>query len=309
MRIKLTARTRTFTVLGNEVLRDRRLSFTARGILAYLLSLPDGAREDVRTLADNNPGVGRRGVAKAVDELVALGYYVRRTARDQESGQVRTETYVFDTPQPVGAPLPVPAGTGEAAGGNAGRFPKGKKNPGEEPTHPAPPPTRAAQAAVEESGATATVEPEALARGAALLSRLVGAEPKLALSAADSLALAPLAARWTEDGVSELEARSLLTSGLPPVVYSARALLADRLVRKLPVPRARRDAAAPAVGLAECGTCRDPLPRGHHTGICAVCSGTAPIPKRQAPAPSTLTEHVAAVRALVRSRSYAAALS
>ncbi|MFZ3499222.1 hypothetical protein ACODT5_39450 [Streptomyces sp. 5.8] len=112
---------------------------TPRGLLAYLLSLPDGAREDVRTLADKNPGLGRRGVSKTLDELVEIGYYVRRTVRDQDSGQVRTETYVFDTPQATGAaPLPAPAGTGEAEDGKAGTFPKGNKNSEEEPTHPVP---------------------------------------------------------------------------------------------------------------------------------------------------------------------------
>ncbi|MFJ3707340.1 helix-turn-helix domain-containing protein [Streptomyces sp. NPDC090053] len=137
MRIHLSARTRAFTVLGNEVLRDRRLSFTARGILAYLLSLPDGAREDVRTLADRNPGLGRRGVANALDELVELGYYIRRTVKDAGTGQVRTETYLFDAPQTADvpqtadAPLPAPtgtgaAGTGVADGGKAGAFPSGE---------------------------------------------------------------------------------------------------------------------------------------------------------------------------------------
>ncbi|HEX5567661.1 MAG TPA: hypothetical protein VFY14_12180 [Streptomyces sp.] len=104
--------------------------------------------------------------------------------------------------------------------------------------------------------------PETEAHGAALLARLTRMEPKLALSAADTLALAPLASRWLEHEVSEPEARSLLTDGLPPVVHSARALLADRLVRKLPAPRNRRDPAAPAAALAECSECRDPLPRG-----------------------------------------------
>jgi hypothetical protein len=279
--IKLSARTRSFTVLGNEVLRDRRLSFTARGILGFLLSLPDGAREDVRTLADKNPGIGRRGVAKAVDELVALGYYVRRTVRDEDSGQVRTETYVFDTPQAAGEPLPVPAGTGQPVGGRAGRFPKGKKNPEEVPSLPEP-----------------ATPPNVLgAPGAALLSGLTRAEPRLALSAADLLALAPLAAPWLEAGVPEREARALLTDGLPPVIHSARAILADRLTRKLPAPRATVPAFA--VGLAECGTCRDPLPRGRRTGICAACSGIAPAPQRASPAAS-FADHVATVRALVR---------
>ena len=136
MRINLTARTRAFTVLGNEVLRDRRLSFTARGILSYLLSLPDGAREDVRTLADKNPGLGRRGVAKALDELIALGYYARRTLRDEDSGQIRTTTYVFDTPQPPGTPLPAPAGTGGTKAGKPGSPLKGKRTGEKNPPTP-----------------------------------------------------------------------------------------------------------------------------------------------------------------------------
>ncbi|MHC0433813.1 helix-turn-helix domain-containing protein [Streptomyces sp. O3] len=308
MRINRSARTRCFTVLGNEVLRDRRLSFTARGLLAYLLSLPDGAREDVRTLADKNPGLGRRGVAKALDELVECGYYVRHTVRDADSGQVRTETHVFDAPQTDGgAPLPAPAGAGEAEAGKAGAFPKGNKNPEKEPTHPAPRLADAEPSSGRAEG-TAPTEPtpapvsEITGRGAALLSRLGRVEPRLALSAADALALAPLAARWLEAGVSELEARSLLVDGLPPVVHSARALLAARLVRKLPAPRTRRDAAAPAAPLVECAECRDPLPRGQETGICAVCAGAAAPVISAAPAMETVPARVAALRMALRTR-------
>ncbi|MGW1866143.1 helix-turn-helix domain-containing protein [Streptomyces mauvecolor] len=308
MRINRSARTRYFTVLGNEVLRDRRLSFTARGLLAYLLSLPDGAREDVRTLADKNPGLGRRGVSKALDELVEYGYYIRRTVRDDGSGQVRTETYVFDSPQAdCAAPLPTPAGPGEAETGKAGAFPKGNKNPEEEPTHPVPATATAVpQAGRVEGGAPAETTPapvsEATGRGAAMLSRLASIEPRLALSAADTLALAPLAARWLENGVSELEARSLLTAGLPAAVHSARALLMDRLVRKLPAPRTRRDAAAPATPLVECAECRDPLPRGQQTGICSVCAGAAAHVDEAAPVMETVADRVAALRSALHTR-------
>ena len=50
--------------MGNEVLRDSRLSFCARGILAYLLSQPDGKRDDIRTLSGRAPE-GRERVASA----------------------------------------------------------------------------------------------------------------------------------------------------------------------------------------------------------------------------------------------------
>lgn len=328
MRINRSARKRYFTVLGNEVLRDRRLSFTVRGLLAYLLSLPDGTREDVRTLADKNPGLGRRGVSKALDELVEFGYYVRRTVRDGGSGQVRTETYVFDTPHPDGTPpLPAPAGFGEAGTGKAGASPKGNKNPGEVPTRPvapaanAEPPGGRAEEATPESSSESYSESESesdeatsatsatsapvsasTGHGAALLSRLGGVEPKLALSAADTLTLAPLAARWLDAGVSESEARSLLTAGLPPVIHSARALLANRLVRKTPARRTRQDRSAPTTPLAECAKCRDPLPRGRQTGICAPSTGTAAPTDTAAPVMGMVADHVATLRSVLRAR-------
>ncbi|MET9415345.1 helix-turn-helix domain-containing protein [Streptomyces klenkii] len=299
MRIHLSVRKRAFTVLGNEVLRDRRLSFTARGILAFLLSLPDGAREDVRTLADKNPGLGRRGVAKAVEELIALGYYVRRTVRDQESGQVRTETYVFDTPRPPGSPLPAPAGTGGARAGKTGTFPKGKKNPQKVP------PTRPGVGPPARQAGEPTPIGGDVGRAAALLTRIGAAEPKLALGEADVLALAPLAAPWLERGLSELEVRSLLADELPPRVYSPRALLADRLVRKLPAPRPPRDAAAPAAPLAECAECRDPLPRGRDAGVCPLCAEPrrgGPVDEATETTAPSVVERVAALRAVVQAR-------
>ncbi|MEV1006365.1 hypothetical protein [Streptomyces sp. NPDC049881] len=274
MRIHLTARTRHFTVLGNEVLHDKRLSFTARGVLAYLLSLPDGAREDVRTLADNNPGTGRRGIAKAVDELIALGYYVRRTVRCELTGRVRTETHVYDVPQTDPPPTrptpppPPPPGTGDPRDGRPGESPEGVKNRGKEPSLPA---------------------------GSRWLVRLTAAEPRLALGAADAAALAPLVEPWLARGVPEPEARGLLTAGLPPVVHSARALLANRLTRKLPAQRTP----APAP-LRECASCRDPLPRRARQPLCAACDGTAPAHPEPASAHEAVTAHVARLRALLR---------
>lgn len=260
MHIQISPRKRAFTVIGNEVVRDRRLSFTARGILCYLLSLPGGSREDVRTLADKHPGVGRRGVAKAVDELVEYGYYVRRTFRDQRTGHVRTETFVYDSPHtddrpeprrsdpdPGPEPAPVPEadpdpGTGEGRDGETGASPHSRTTV-EEPSLPAP---------VELT--------QGPGRGVSFLLRIARYEPRLALSANEALGLAPLAEKWLAQGVTELEARSLLTDGLPRVVHCARALLADRLHRKLPALRVRRDPAAPAAPPAECGSCHDPLP-------------------------------------------------
>ncbi|WP_194293006.1 hypothetical protein [Streptomyces smaragdinus] len=181
-----------------------------------------------------------------------------------------------------------------------------------EPTHPAPAPVREIRAHAGERAdqPAAAPLPEEHAPAAALLTRLARTEPRLTLGAADTLALAPLAARWLEHGVTELETRSLLTSGLPPRIHSPRALLADRLTRKLPAPRAHSDPYAPAAPLPECTSCGAPLHRGAHARVCARCSTqalSAGSPGRVAghaeDAPSAgvhVVERAAELRAIVR---------
>lgn len=89
MQIHRSAHARSFTVLPNGLLQDRRLSFTARGLLADLLSRPDGWREDGRHMADTSPQ-GRGTVRRALKELADAGYYrVVRVRRPD--GTIRSE--------------------------------------------------------------------------------------------------------------------------------------------------------------------------------------------------------------------------
>ncbi|MEU6667587.1 helix-turn-helix domain-containing protein [Streptomyces sp. NPDC046727] len=308
MRIHRTQHTSGFAVLPNTVLRDRRLSFSARGILAYLLSLPDGAREDVRTLADRNPGLGRRGVSKAVDELIEHGYYVRRTWRDAETGRVRTETFVFDVPQDAASPLPPSSGTGCPGGGETGTLPTGVKNPGEEPSPTPAPASSSVDSAAEGGREEASQQQEEaspeVGRAAAVLGRLGAVEPKLSLGAAEVLKIAPLAAEWLRRGVSELELRNALVSGLPASVIAPARFLTNRLERKMPAPRRAVDPAAPAVAVrAECGECGRPLPLGQSQGICGQCAGVDCVTEGERPSVGMASEAASLIEQIRQRRA------
>lgn len=86
-----------FTILPNQVLRDHRLSWKARGLLAYLLSMPDMWRTNSSHLAKAGPD-GREAVRTALAELEQAGY-LRRERRQGTDGRWTTTTYVFDTAQ------------------------------------------------------------------------------------------------------------------------------------------------------------------------------------------------------------------
>lgn len=92
-----------FTIIPNEALRDERLSFAARGHLAYLLSRP----EDWKTSADDEAerarglrakrGEGREAMRRVYKELKDAGYmHLVRSA--DASGRWKTETHLFDRP-------------------------------------------------------------------------------------------------------------------------------------------------------------------------------------------------------------------
>ena len=88
-----------FTILRNVVLRDERLSFRARGILACVLSRPDDWRTTSETLAKQSGGrEGRDAIRTALKELEKAGYLRRYKINDKVTGQITTVTYIFDEP-------------------------------------------------------------------------------------------------------------------------------------------------------------------------------------------------------------------
>lgn len=88
-----------YTVLSNAVIRDYRLSWKARGILCYLLSLPDNWQTSAEQLVRAGQD-GRHAVLAGLTELEDAGYLVR-IRKQKPNGQWHTTTVVFDNPQTV----------------------------------------------------------------------------------------------------------------------------------------------------------------------------------------------------------------
>jgi hypothetical protein len=94
---KAASRRRHFTIVDNATLQDARLSYRARGVLAYLLSLPDGWVTDHRKLA-SFAVEGERAVLAALKELETHGYLIRRRFQDPTTGRWRTDTELVEVP-------------------------------------------------------------------------------------------------------------------------------------------------------------------------------------------------------------------
>jgi hypothetical protein len=88
---------RDYTVLKNRALRDKRISFRATGILAFLLSLPDGS-EVTGEMLWRVKAEGRDACYKAMKELEDAGYLVRQveTLGDKK---LRTTVTVYEVPK------------------------------------------------------------------------------------------------------------------------------------------------------------------------------------------------------------------
>lgn len=71
-----------FTQIPNQWLRDNRIGFRAKGVLAYLLSHKSGWRTSLSHLAEVGND-GRDSIRSAVLELEKFGYIIRRRLRDK----------------------------------------------------------------------------------------------------------------------------------------------------------------------------------------------------------------------------------
>ncbi len=88
---------RHYTVLRDDLLRDKNLSFRALGVLVEILSRPDNWQTRAETLAAGRKE-GRDAVRTALAELRAAGYLVQQKVRGPD-GRIATISFIYDTPQ------------------------------------------------------------------------------------------------------------------------------------------------------------------------------------------------------------------
>jgi hypothetical protein len=85
-----------FTTISNVPLNDSRLSWEARGVLAWLLSKPNTWTVNREAIARHGR-TGRDKVTRVLTELTVNGYLVRTRHRSDE-GQFRWESIVYEVP-------------------------------------------------------------------------------------------------------------------------------------------------------------------------------------------------------------------
>lgn len=87
-----------YTVIRDKTIRDSRLSYKARGLLSYLLSLPDDTLVNREILAAASDRDGPDAVRTGLRELVLTGYIEHRQVQGDD-GRWRTETVVRERPR------------------------------------------------------------------------------------------------------------------------------------------------------------------------------------------------------------------
>lgn len=90
-------KTANFTVMSNIHLKDKRLSFKAKGLLSVILSLPPEWDYTVTGLA-YIAADGVESVKSAVRELENCGYISRRQLRDERGRMAQNEYRVYENP-------------------------------------------------------------------------------------------------------------------------------------------------------------------------------------------------------------------
>lgn len=131
--IKVSHR-KNYTCIDNGALRDRRLSYKARGIHHALLSFPDNWEVNVEHLAKESDHDGRDAVKAGLRELEEHGYLVRSRSHDAKGRFAGFSYTIYELPQtekPSTGNPPVDAMNGKTIDGLAidGKTVDGKSVP------------------------------------------------------------------------------------------------------------------------------------------------------------------------------------
>lgn len=125
-------RDRGFTKLSNAQIRDDRISWKARGLLAYLLSLPDWWQLRVSKLVEQGPD-GRHSTRAGLAELQKFGYVLIERERNARGRFERTLWTIVEEPSANPRDIATPA---------TPATPANPANPRTPPSPPSPPSPR-----------------------------------------------------------------------------------------------------------------------------------------------------------------------
>ena len=113
-KILRTKKENNFVQIDKRILNDRELSWQAKGLHAYLMSLPENWVVNVSDLKNRSTN-GRDSTGAIINELIAAGYITRQLLQS-ESGKFEGYDYtIFEEKQAVSA-LPV---SGETVNGKS----------------------------------------------------------------------------------------------------------------------------------------------------------------------------------------------
>ncbi|MFE7238233.1 hypothetical protein [Streptomyces sp. NPDC057580] len=262
---------RQYVQIPNAIARHGNLSLEAVGLLVRLLSLPDGSGATVEKITDQVPN-GRRTVSKAMNELIAAGYVSRTKLQDPETGRWVTITTVTDTPESEVSPTDRMSTVGEATGRAVGGHPKGK-DPQEKTSSPEPVQQQpeGCEVGSNEEGEESPQETNPHTTAVAALGRLGSVEPRLKLTLSEVTRLAPKAAQWLSEGISEPQMIKALCRALPVSITSAAALVTYRLKNSRPDEETAPAPMSEPVNAACCQQCEAPFPAGVEMDLCRHC--------------------------------------
>ncbi|WP_225860624.1 helix-turn-helix domain-containing protein [Streptomyces triticiradicis] len=225
-----------YTIVGNHLAQHRGLSAAAIGIAVHILSLPEGARVDIRSLAERFPE-GRDRIACALRERLPSGRMVTRTYAFHAPALTRARREA--EPETAAAPVAsaAPAATVPAAQASptipdlavldlavSGGPPSGV----ESATRTQAPEPAAARAEQESTCG------EHRDKAEALLAGLRRTDIRLTLSGREVRRLAPLVVAWFENGLGRASVIHALTDDLPLHVRHPAGFLRNRLLDLLP---------------------------------------------------------------------------
>lgn len=86
-----------FYIALNTTVNDARLSYKARGILAYLLSKPNDWKVIITDLANQSTD-GVKAIRAGLQELIEYGYAQRKSVRDDKGRIIEWEYTIYEIP-------------------------------------------------------------------------------------------------------------------------------------------------------------------------------------------------------------------